>query len=148
MTDMSQMKVEYSDEAAAAELEPGVIPYLSVVGAAAASDFYQKAFGARELARMTAEDGQRLMHCHLHINGGSVMLSDAFEEYGQAHQPSHSFTMHMSHADVQPWWDRAVAAGCEVVMPLELAFWGDIYGQLKDPYGVRWSLAQPGNPQT
>jgi uncharacterized glyoxalase superfamily protein PhnB len=42
--------------------------------------------------------------------------------------------------DVDVWWNRAVAAGAEVVLPLQLMFWGDRYGQLRDPFGVIWAL--------
>jgi len=45
--------------------------------------------------------------------------------------------------DEQTWWDRAVKAGCTPIMPLEVAPWGDRYGQLKDPYGVTWAMNTP-----
>ena len=92
---------------------------------------------------MPAEDGKRLMHCHLIIHGGSLMLADAFPEYGYPLQPSHSFTMQLVVSDVQTWWDRAVAAGCTIRQPLEVAFWGDLYGALVDPFGVLWAMNQP-----
>lgn len=44
---------------------------------------------------------------------------------------------------MRAWWDRALAAGLEVVMPLEVQFWGDRYGALKDPFGVTWSIGGP-----
>ncbi len=121
----------------------GVIPYLNVVGAAEASIFYQKAFAARELSRKPADDGKRLMHCHLEVNGGYLMMSDCFPEYGHPHQPSDSFTMMIIDDGIDTWWDRAVAAGCEIVMPLEVQFWGDRYGQVRDPFGVSWAFNQP-----
>jgi uncharacterized glyoxalase superfamily protein PhnB len=123
--------------------ERGVVPYINVEGAAAASEFYQRAFAAKELFRMPAQDGQRLMHCHLEINGGSLMLSDCFPEMGMPHQPSNSFTMHLNVQGVQDWWDRAVEAGAEVVSPLQVMFWGDRYGQLRDRFGVNWSMGEP-----
>jgi PhnB protein len=121
----------------------GIIPYINVEGAQDASAFYERAFGARELARIPAQDGQRLMHCHLEINGGSLMLSDCFPELGLALQPSQSFTMHLQVSDVDAWWERAVAAGAEITVPLQLMFWGDRYGKLRDPFGVNWSLSAP-----
>lgn len=130
----------------ATELNPlqrGVIPYLSVDGASEASAFYQRAFGAREIARLPAEDGKRLMHCHLEIHGGSLMLSDSFPEHGHAYQPSHSFTMTLVVSDIDAWWQRAVDAGAQVTMPLNVMFWGDRYGQLRDPFGVNWAMNQP-----
>ena len=60
-----------------------VNPYLTVKGAADAIAFYQKAFGATENARMPAQDGKRLMHACLTINGGAVMLSDEFPEHAE-----------------------------------------------------------------
>jgi PhnB protein len=28
------------------------------------------------------------------------------------------------------------------VLPLQKMFWGDRYGQLRDPFGVLWSMGQ------
>jgi PhnB protein len=129
------------DKVNAPGVEGGVIPYINVESAAEASAFYQKAFGATELFRLPFEDGKRLMHCHLHINGGSLMMSDCYAEMGMELQKSHSYTMHLQVDDVDAWWQRAVDAGVEVLMPLELMFWGDRYGRVRDPFGVHWSLA-------
>ncbi|HEY9217890.1 MAG TPA: VOC family protein [Phenylobacterium sp.] len=124
------------------QVKGGVAPYLIIDGASAAIDFYKRAFGAEEMARMPAEDGKRLMHAHIYINGASVLLNDFFPEYGHPPQAPAGFNLHIQLDDVDSWWKRAVDAGCEVVMPLETQFWGDRYGQLKDPFGVIWSLAQ------
>jgi PhnB protein len=35
-----------------------------------------------------------------------------------------------------------VGAGAEVTMPLADQFWGDRYGQLRDPFGHKWSIGQ------
>lgn len=119
----------------------GVVPHINVEGASKASAFYQRAFAAEELSRQPAQDGERLMHCHLLINGGSLMLSDCFPEYGIANQPSPCFTMHLEVDDVDAWWKRALEAGAELTMPLEKQFWGVRYGKLRDPFGVNWSLS-------
>jgi uncharacterized glyoxalase superfamily protein PhnB len=83
----------------------------------------------------------RTMHIHLYINGGSVMLSDPYPEHGHPLQAPQAFTLHLQVDDVDAWWERAVQAGAEVRLPLQLMFWGDRYGQLSDPFGVTWSLA-------
>ncbi|WP_245419547.1 VOC family protein [Phyllobacterium salinisoli] len=49
--------------------------------------------------------------------------------------------MHLQVDDVDSWWKRATDAGAEIVMPLEVQFWGDKYGSLRDSFGVNWSLA-------
>jgi uncharacterized glyoxalase superfamily protein PhnB len=122
----------------------GVVPYVNVPNATEAIEFYKKAFAAREVARMLAEDGKRIMHCHLIINGGAFMVADVFEEYGNKHEPSGSFTMTLVIRDGDLWWNRAISAGCKETLPFNTAPWGDRYGQQVDPYGVRWAFNQPG----
>jgi PhnB protein len=113
--------------------------------AAEAAEFYKKAFAAEEAFRNAAEDG-RLMHIHLRINGGSLLMSDEFPEYSQSQvRDMGGFTIHLQVDDADAWWERAVAAGCEVRMPLENQFWGDRYGSLRDPFGVDWSIGGPVN---
>lgn len=119
----------------------GVVPHINVEGASEASEFYQRAFAAQEISRQLAQDGKRLMHCHLLVNGGSLMLSDCFPEFGITNKPSPCFTMHLEVDDADAWWKRAVDAGAEVTMPLARQFWGVRYGKLRDPFGVNWSLS-------
>src|SRR5262249_50687119 len=119
----------------------GVVPHINVEGASRASEFYQRAFAAKETTRQPAQDGQRLLHCRLLINGGPLMLSDCFPEFGIANQPSVCFTMHLEVDDVDAWWERAVKAGAQITLPLAEQFWGVRYGKLRDPFGVNWSLS-------
>jgi uncharacterized glyoxalase superfamily protein PhnB len=122
----------------------GVIPYLSFDTASEVIDFYVKALGAKEYARMYGEDGKRIMHCQLEINGGALMLSDNFPEFGLPPvQRSHSYTMQLVTPDGDMWWERAIKAGCTPRMPFAIAPWGDKYGQFSDPFGVIWGLATP-----
>ena len=120
----------------------GVIAYLQLPDAKAAAELYRKAFDAKEIDRRPVEDG-RLMHCHLEINGGALMFSDQFPEYGMSAKAVEGVTLHIASLDPQSWWDRAVAAGLEVVHPLKVEFWGDTYGQLRDPFGITWGIVGP-----
>lgn len=120
---------------------PGVIPYLTVSDARAATELYEKAFGAT-IADQRFTDDNRIMHCEIRINGGPFMINDPFPEHGvTAGEPN--CVLHIVTKDIQQWWDRAVAAGFEVTLPLHDAFWGDRYGQLKDRFGLRWGLVGP-----
>lgn len=123
----------------------GVVPYLSVDGASRAAEFYKRAFGAEEVARHPVDDQGRTMHIHLYINGGSLMLSDAYPEHGHPLQTPQAFNLLLAVEDVDAWWSRAVEAGAEIVMPLQVMFWGDRYGQLRDPFGVLWSVDGPAD---
>jgi uncharacterized glyoxalase superfamily protein PhnB len=125
------------------EVIGGPIAYLLVDGATRAAAFYTKAFGAEEVARQPVDDKGRTMHIHLYVNGGSLMLCDPYPEHGHPAQVPQGFTLHLQVDDIDAWWKRAVAAGAEVVLPLQVMFWGDRYGQLKDPFGVLWSLGAP-----
>jgi uncharacterized glyoxalase superfamily protein PhnB len=128
------------------ELPPvlgGVAPYLSVSNAGAAADFYAKAFGAKEAIRMPPDDKGRYMHIHLVINGGSIMLADAFPEHGHPLEKPAAFTLHLQVDDVDAWFERATKAGAEMVLPVADMFWGDRYGQVRDPFGVLWSMGMP-----
>ena len=118
----------------------GVAPYLMVDGAAKAAAFYKRAFGAEEVSHHPADEKGRTMHIHLYINGGSVMLSDPFPEHGCGLETPGGFTLHLQVADVDAWWKRAVDAGAEIKLPLQEMFWGDRYGQVRDPFGVLWSF--------
>lgn len=130
-------------ETAAAPVLGGVFPYLAVSDASAAAAFYVAAFGAREVFRHPPDEQGRTMHIHLHVNGGSLMLSDPFPEHGYPQQPPQGYTLHMRVDDVDAWWRRAVDAGAEVALPLQRMFWGERYGQLRDRFGVDWSLSAP-----
>lgn len=125
------------------EVLGGVVPYLNVDGATRAAEFYKEAFGATEVFAMPPDEKGRTMHIHLYINGGSLMLCDPYPEHGHPHEPAKGYTLHMRIADLDSAWKRAVDAGCEIVLPLQKMFWGERYGQLRDPFGVLWSMAHP-----
>jgi PhnB protein len=108
-----------------------------------AVEFYKTAFGAEEQLRHLADDGKRIMHSHLKINGGSVMLNDDFPEYTGGISVPAGVTLHLQTDDADKWWERAVAAGATVRMPLDNQFWGDRYGQVVDPFGHTWSIGGP-----
>lgn len=129
----------------ARQQQAGVTPYLTVRGAKQAADFYKRAFGAEEVHRMDAEDGERLMHCHLRINGGDLMMSDEFPEYGSPLPEAgpRGVTLHLAVDDADTWWNRAIDAGATITMPLADQFWGDRFGQLRDPFGHAWSIGSP-----
>jgi PhnB protein len=123
-------------------LRNGVTPYLTVHGASEASAWYQRAFGAQELMRQADQDGTRLIHCHLRINDADVMMSDDYPEhgFGLPEGGPAGVTLHLHVDDADTWWERAVAAGATITMPIADQFWGDRYGQVRDPYGHTWSI--------
>lgn len=118
----------------------GVAPYLAVDGAIRAAEFYARAFGAEIIGSHPPDASGRTMHVHLYINGGSVMLCDPYPEHGHPLRSPQAFTLHLQVEDADFWWQRATEAGAEIALPLQLMFWGDRYGQVRDPFGVLWSI--------
>jgi uncharacterized glyoxalase superfamily protein PhnB len=124
---------------------PSLTPHIVCAGAADAIRFYQEAFGAEELIRIPADDG-RLMHAAIAIDGAMVMLVDEMKEHGVLSPLSlggSPITLHLNVPDADKAIERAVAAGATVTLPAHDAFWGDRYGQLRDPFGHSWSVAHP-----
>lgn len=141
------MPESYSDAArrAADHGVHSVTPHLVCRDAAAAIDFYDRAFGAEEMIRLPGPDG-RLVHACMQINGSSVMLVDENVDCGHASPATLGGTpvsIHLIVEDADATVERAVAAGATVVMPVADMFWGDRFGVIEDPFGHRWSVATP-----
>lgn len=120
-----------------------VTPYLVCAGAANAIEFYKKAFGAVEEARLPGPDG-KIMHAMIRIGDSAVMMIDENPERGMLGPKSlkgSPVTIHLYVENADATVERAVKAGAKVTMPLEDQFWGDRYGQLEDPFGHHWSVA-------
>ena len=132
--------LESDAQAASVPLKGGVVPYLMLEGAAKAIDFYKRAFAAEEVGGRAAMEDGRLMNARVDINGGSIMLMDPMPEHGYPASTHKGFNLHLHVDDADTWFDRAVGAGCEIVMPMALQFWGDRYGMVRDPFGVTWAF--------
>ena len=124
---------------------PTLTPHLVCAGAADAIDFYKAAFGAEELIRMPGENG-KLMHAAIAIDGAMVMLVDENKDWGLLSPLALGgtpVTLHLNVPDADAAIARAEAAGAAITMAAHDAFWGDRYGQVKDPFGHSWSIAHP-----
>ena len=112
--------------------------------AAAVAGWYVDALGAEERGRVGLPDG-RFMQIELRFGDSTVMIADEFPEFGVLSALSVggvSSTLSLDTDDVDALWERAVAAGAEVVQPLQDMFWGDRHGQILDPSGHKWALSQ------
>ena len=120
-----------------------VTPAIVVRDAAAAIDFYKRAFGAEEIDRMLGPDGS-IMHAEIRIGDSILMLGEENEQWGTRSPLSlngvHG-SLHLYVEDADASFNRALQAGASVRDPLEDAFWGDRYGKVTDPFGHEWGLA-------
>jgi PhnB protein len=134
---------------------PPITPYLSVSNAAAAIEFYKKGLGAVQEGEVHLMPGtDKIMHARLLINGSMIMLADEFPQGGSKSETPDALggspiTLAVQLEDgVQEFWDKAVAAGAMVTMPLADQFWGAKYGQFTDPFGHKWSVSQETKAMT
>lgn len=137
---MSEAAVENNEPVAMPKALGGLVPYVTVEGTRKAAEFYKQAFGAEEVFSYPPDEQGRTMHLHLYINGSSLMLCDPYPEYGHGYKGQEGYVLQLIVDDIDVWWDRAVKAGAEVVVPVERMFWGDRWGQLRDPFGVLWGV--------
>lgn len=125
-----------------------VTPRLIVADGAAAIEFYRDAFGAEEIGERFADPEGKVIHAEIRIGVSVVMIS---EDGGDASAPARSphalagivsAVMATYWNDVDGAWERAIAAGAEVVYPLADQFYGERGGRLRDPFGQQWMLSQ------
>ncbi len=122
-----------------------ITPHLVMRNAIEAIDFYTKAFGAQVKGVHKTPDG-RVMHAELKIGNSMIFLADEFPGMGNCASPKtlggSSVTLNLYSNNVDQLFKQAISAGATVTMPLENQFWGDRYGQIRDPFGHNWALGQ------
>jgi PhnB protein len=119
-------------------------PHIVVQGAERAAVFYAEAFGAREVSRIPTPDG-RLMSVVLRVGETQLHVADEFPEMGVLAPPTIGGTavvLGLDVDDAEAVFAQAVAAGATVRQPVAEMFWGDKHGQVEDPFGHRWNVAQ------
>ena len=121
-----------------------VTPHIVVRDAGRAAEWYEQALGA-ELGNRIPVPGGRYLQIELIFGDSHVMIADEFPEMGAISPQTLGGTygaLTIATDDVDTLWARAVGAGAEVFHPLQDAFWGERHGQIVDPFGHRWGLAQ------
>ncbi len=124
---------------------PTLTPHIIVRDADRAADWYHEALGAEIGSRIQTPDG-RCMQIELRFGDSRVMMADEFPELGAVSPLTLGRTygaLTLTVDDVGARWEQAIAAGATELHPLQDAFWGERHGQIVDPFGHRWGLAEP-----
>ena len=107
-----------------------------------AIDFYTRAFGAEQLGELISGPEGELIHVEIRIGDSVVMLTGESDEARMPGSGPVTAIMATYWEDVDAAWERALAAGAEVMYPLADQFYGERGGRLRDPFGHQWMLSQ------
>jgi PhnB protein len=121
-----------------------VTPHLVVPEAAEAAAWYARAYGAQEQSRVPLPGG-KVMTILLEIGESTVHIASEFPQAGILSPLSIGGTatvLQINTDDADALWDQAIAVGATAVHELADQFWGERHGQLTDPFGHRWNIAQ------
>lgn len=120
-----------------------ITPYLVVNDAASAIEFYKKAFGAKEKARMTGENN-KVAHAELKIGDSIVMLADEHPECNAKSPKTVGGTpvsIHFYTKNVDKVVEQAIQAGALLIRDVADQFYGDRSGGVEDPFGHQWYVS-------
>lgn len=118
-------------------------PFLRVTDAAAAVDFYKIAFDAKEDFRR--EMHGRLLLAVIMIGDSRVMVSDRInepEKIAGGDPRGNGLGLKIYVDNVDAIFGRAIDAGAREAEPLKDHFFGERSGEITDPFGFTWRLAQ------
>jgi PhnB protein len=118
-----------------------VTPRLAVPGGDAI-DFYARAFGAEQVGDVFSGPEGELIHVEIRIGDSVVMLTGESESALAPGDGPVTAIMATYWEDVDAAWERALAAGAEVIHPLADQFYGERGGRVRDPFGHHWMLSQ------
>ncbi|MBL0027000.1 MAG: VOC family protein [Saprospiraceae bacterium] len=116
--------------------------YITIKGVSEAIEFYKKAFGAKEKARLMMPDGL-IGHAEIDIEGSLLMMADENIEWGNKSPQTiggNPMAFGLYVKDVDAIFQQAIDAGATVVMPVKDEFYGDRVGQVMDPFGYKWMI--------
>ncbi len=119
-----------------------ITPYLIMKGAAEAIRFYQQAFGAIEIGRISMPGGV-VGHAELKIGDTRLMLAEEMPAWKNKSPQTLGGTcvgIALYVPDVDAVFQRALDAGATQVEPVKDQFYGDRTGMLTDPFGHNWHI--------
>ena len=136
-----------------------ITPYLQFAGQAReAMNFYRKALGGElyldtygnspMAAQLAPETHDQVLHAALVNDKLTLYASDIMEGRDDLqHGTNLSLTLNCTSQEEIDGCFARLAEGGKVVMPLDTAFWGAVFGQVQYKYGYRWMLHYDKNRQ-
>jgi PhnB protein len=112
-----------------------IVPNIILRSVDAAVAFYQQAFGAEEILRLSMPDG-KVVHCELKFGDSLVNLGESMEGW-----PEHSLLAQIFVADSDAVFAQAVKAGAKALSPMTNMFFASREGRVLDPFGCTWTIS-------
>ena len=119
-----------------------IAPMLSVRKGPMAVEFYQAAFGAEILFKI---ENNGSVVARMAVDGAEFWVGDESPEhlnFSPETLGGGTVRMVLMVADPDAAFDRAVAAGAKVVVPMKNDY-GWRLGRVVDPYGHHWEIGKP-----
>jgi len=117
---------------------------ITVDDAAAALEYYQKAFNAEVVSKFEMPGGI-LAHADMKIGNTLFYLSGEYPEW-KAFSPNTvggcPNLLCLNEEDCDELFKQALEVGGEVMMPMADQPWGTRSGVLVDPFGYRWNVGK------
>jgi PhnB protein len=122
-----------------------VTPYLIIKDATKAIEFYKRAFGAKEIGRISMPDG-KVGHAELQIGSSRIMLADEFPEWGHKSPITlggSPIGLGLYVENVDDVFKKAISEGATTDKNMEVKdqFYGDRSGTVIDPFGHKWTIS-------
>jgi PhnB protein len=135
------MESKSSDQKSNERPTTTIAPMLSVRQGPKAVAFYKAAFGARELFSI----GEESVVAQLSVDGAEFWVADESPEhfnFSPETLSGGSVRMVLTVDNPDAVFDRAVAAGAKVVVPVAENY-GWRLGRVVDPFGHHWEIGKP-----
>jgi uncharacterized glyoxalase superfamily protein PhnB len=131
----------------------GVIPYFMLPEGECSQyvEWMVKALGGEVKDKYESDDKKLIQHCTVEVNGGFIYMADDIKMAAQRAETTGSSPNVICHLDMskpKSTWEKLLENDVKVAVELEVQFWGDLYGSVRDSTGYMWSLseAQPPKP--
>jgi uncharacterized glyoxalase superfamily protein PhnB len=118
-----------------------IVPYLLYKDCAGALEWLARAFGFEEVLRYTGEEGY-VNHAEMTLGDAHIFMGDPGEHYRNPKELGQDTVgLYVYVDDVDAHFERAQAAGAEIIRPPEDQEYGERRYDVVDPEGHRWYFA-------
>lgn len=123
-----------------------------------AFNFYKSVFGGEfsviqrfnemppdvpEEHRPSDNEGNKIMHVTLPISEHSILMGSDYSEKMSHKKEGNNFSISIdaeSEEEAKGLF-KELSDGGQVIMPLDMTFWGSLFGMLADKFGIQWMVS-------